>query len=266
MSETMTTGKLAEALAKAQAQMESASKDRTNPAFKSKYADLTSVWEACRSALTSNGLAVAQIMVAAPEGHVAVETRLLHSSGESLSSTCTLPATKKDAQGYGSAITYARRYGLSAMVGVVADDDDDGNAATGAGRRDSTPAHQHQAKPQGDAVEREEAALRTATTRPATTAKPAATPRSSSASAGVTFPNYGRARGAPVAGASMQDLEFYANGARRSLADPAKQRFHASEQKLLDAIEAEIARQSDPSNFRSEPGEPPPHTDADVPF
>lgn len=160
MSETMTTGKLAEALAKAQAQMESASKDRTNPAFKSKYADLTSVWEACRSALTSNGLAVAQIMVAAPEGHVAVETRLLHSSGESLSSTCTLPATKKDAQGYGSAITYARRYGLSAMVGVVADDDDDGNAATGAGRRDSTPAHQHQAKPQGDAVEREKAALR----------------------------------------------------------------------------------------------------------
>ena len=159
MSETMTTGKLAEALAKAQAQMESASKDRTNPAFKSKYADLTSVWEACRSALTSNGLAVAQIMVAAPEGYVAVETRLLHSSGESLSSTCTLPATKKDAQGYGSAITYARRYGLSAMVGVVADDDDDGNAATGAGRRDSTPAH-NQAKPQGDAVEREKGALR----------------------------------------------------------------------------------------------------------
>ncbi len=155
MSET-STGKLAEALAKAQAAMEAAAKDRTNPAFKSKYADLTSVWDACRAALTSNGLAVAQIMVSAPEGFVAVETRLLHTSGESLSSVCTLPATKKDAQGYGSAITYARRYGLSAMVGVVADDDDDGNAASGRATPPPRPAQQNQ----GDAVEKEKAALR----------------------------------------------------------------------------------------------------------
>jgi len=92
---------------------------------------------------------------------------------------------------------------------------------------------------------------------------------SASSSGGVTFPNYGRAKGAPVAGASMQDLEFYANGARRSLADPAKQRFHASEQKLLDAIEAEIARQNpdpDPNNGYETAGDPPPHSDGDAPF
>jgi len=60
---------------------------------------------------------------------------------------------------------------------------------------------------------------------------------------GMVFPNYGRSKGAPIAGASMQDLEFYANGARRSLGDPSKSRWHDKERQLLEAIEAEIARQ-----------------------
>ena len=60
---------------------------------------------------------------------------------------------------------------------------------------------------------------------------------------GMVFPNYGRSKGAPIAGASMQDLEFYANGARRSLNDPSKSRWHDKERQLLSAIEAEIARQ-----------------------
>ncbi|QSQ12076.1 hypothetical protein [Myxococcus landrumensis] len=60
---------------------------------------------------------------------------------------------------------------------------------------------------------------------------------------GTVFPNYGRSKGAPVAGASMQDLEFYANGARRSLNDPSKSRWHDKERQLLAAIEAEMARQ-----------------------
>lgn len=127
--ETMKGSALARALAKAQAVMQSASKDKTNPAFRSRYADLASVWDACREALTTNGLAVAQLVTSADKSSVTVETRLLHESGESLSSILTLPVEKATAQGVGSAITYARRYGLSAMVGVAPDDDDDGNEA-----------------------------------------------------------------------------------------------------------------------------------------
>jgi hypothetical protein len=129
MSEA-TGSALARALAKAQAVMEGASKDKTNPAFKSRYADLASVWDACRGPLTSNGLAVVQLVTSADKTSVTVETRLLHEGGESLSSTLTLPVEKATAQGVGSAITYARRYGLSAMVGVAPDDDDDGNEAS----------------------------------------------------------------------------------------------------------------------------------------
>ena len=75
--------------------------------------------------------------------------------------------------------------------------------------------------------------------------------------AGTTLPNYGRSAGAPIEGAPLQDLEFYANGARRSLADPGKARWHDKEKALLVALEAEIARQGN--------GGPPPHGDADAP-
>lgn len=119
--------KLAEALAKAQREIQNAAKDKANPYFKSKYADLASVWEACREPLTKNGLAVIQ-KARATEGGIEVETMLVHSSGQFVTETLSLPVVKADAQGIGSAITYARRYALSAMVGV-APEDDDGNAA-----------------------------------------------------------------------------------------------------------------------------------------
>jgi hypothetical protein len=81
----------------------------------------------------------------------------------------------------------------------------------------------------------------------------------------MVFPNYGRSKGAPIAGASAGDLEFYANGCRRSLADPSKARWHDKERSLLAAIEAEMARQGggggDPGY-----GEPPPPSDDDAPF
>ena len=83
-------------------------------------------------------------------------------------------------------------------------------------------------------------------------------PRAAPSSGGEgTFPNYGGAKGQPIVGASMKDLAYYANGAKRSLDDPSKERFHAKEAKLLAAIEAEIARQQG--------GEAPPHDDADAP-
>jgi hypothetical protein len=120
---------LAAALCKAQAQMEGAKKDANNPHFKSKYADLASVWDAIRAPLTSNGLSVVQLLRSI-SGGVEVETILMHASGQQISDVFAVPATKNDAQGYGSAATYARRYALMAMVGV-APEDDDGNAAVG---------------------------------------------------------------------------------------------------------------------------------------
>jgi hypothetical protein len=120
------------ALAKVQGSLDGARKDSTNPHFKSKYADLTSVWEACREQLSTNEIAVVQAPGEAAEGVVAMTTMLCHSSGEYFSETLTIPLAKVDAQGYGSALTYARRYALAAMVGI-APEDDDGNAATAHG-------------------------------------------------------------------------------------------------------------------------------------
>lgn len=86
-----------------------------------------------------------------------------------------------------------------------------------------------------------------------------------SGSGELTLPNYGKSKNMPIAGASLQDLEYYANGARRSIADPAKARWQDKEKQLLAALEAEIARQSGGGGYV--PPEPPPHTDADqIPF
>lgn len=79
----------------------------------------------------------------------------------------------------------------------------------------------------------------------------------------TAFPNYGKSKGAPIFGATLQDLEYYANGARRSLADPAKERFHEKEGALLDAIEAEIARQGGASGPAHPGGAP---SEDDLPF
>ncbi len=126
---------LAAALGLAQPTIKVALMDSTNPFFKSKYADLGSVWDAVRDALSANKLSVCQL----PD-HIgqepALTTMLIHASGQWISATYPLMVTDKDhtPQGYGSALTYARRYGLSALLGVIADTDDDGNAASGRGK------------------------------------------------------------------------------------------------------------------------------------
>lgn len=117
------------AMAKAQSQIETAIKDKTNPHYKSKYADLGAIWDACRKALTDNGIAVMQWPLHSEDGKAHLETILTHGSGESLSRVFSIPVSKQDAHGYGSAITYLRRFSLASVVGVVADEDDDGNAA-----------------------------------------------------------------------------------------------------------------------------------------
>ena len=133
---------LAASLSKAQASIEGAVKGKVNPAFKSKYADLSSVWEACREALTDNGLSVVQSPGPVADGRMELTTMLLHSSGEWMRGTLTIPLGKVDAQAYGSATTYARRYALAAFVGV-SPEDDDGNAAAKA----KPPANTYRAEP-----------------------------------------------------------------------------------------------------------------------
>jgi len=119
---------IATALAKAQAKMTKALKTSTNPHFKSKYADLGSVIDACLESLNGEGIAVIQPTGENEHGRY-VKTVLVHGeSGETLECTVPLILGKNDMQGYGSAVTYARRYGLMCMTGV-APDDDDGNAA-----------------------------------------------------------------------------------------------------------------------------------------
>lgn len=125
---------LASALAKAQGLIRAALKDATNPHFRNSYATLASVWEAVRDPLSRNGLAVVQL-VSSGESDVKVETMLMHQSGEFISETLSVPVTKADAQGFGSAITYGRRYTLQAITGVAPDDDDGNAAATAAPAR-----------------------------------------------------------------------------------------------------------------------------------
>ena len=131
MEKSESIKELATALAKAQGSMKGALKDSANPFFKSKYADLASVVEAVREALGANGLSYVQIAHDA-EHAAKIETVIMHSSGEWLScGSVGVPVSKDDAQGFGSAMTYARRYSLSAAFGV-APEDDDGNAAAAA--------------------------------------------------------------------------------------------------------------------------------------
>ena len=121
--------KIASALVKAQNQFGPALKSNTNPHFKSKYADLSACVEAVVDALNANGVFLMQQTSECTDG-VTVETLFLHESGESLSSgKLHVPASKQDPQGYGSALTYARRYSLMAACGI-APEDDDGNAAS----------------------------------------------------------------------------------------------------------------------------------------
>ena len=140
MRQSDTINELAAALAKAQAKIEGAAKEAVNPHFRNKYADLGNVWAAIREPLTSNGLSVVQLLRGAERG-VECETILMHSTGQYIAETLFVPVNKNDAQGYGSAATYARRYSLQAMVGI-APVDDDGEGARGKGdepRRDPPP-------------------------------------------------------------------------------------------------------------------------------
>jgi hypothetical protein len=130
MNTSTSIGKIAPAFLKAQMSMGAAKKGESNPYFKSKYADLSSVLEACKDALNANGISILQPHVTefnpttGDEVHF-VETRLVHESGEFISSRTKIVVSKQnDPQSLGSSISYARRYGLQSLISLPAEDDD----------------------------------------------------------------------------------------------------------------------------------------------
>lgn len=122
----MEINELAKALSLFQGTVKTAKFDKVNPHFRSKYATLTSLWETIRDPLKANGLAVVQTTVGNESG-IVLQTMLMHSSGQFITSEMPLVMTKQDMQGMGSALSYARRYSLAAILGLVSDDDEDGN-------------------------------------------------------------------------------------------------------------------------------------------
>lgn len=121
--------KIAPALLAAQSAITFAAKDAVNPHFKSKFADLPAVIDAVKEALNKNGIAFLQAPSPSTDGNLHLTTRLLHASGEWIEDEAVCPLPANNPQGYGSALTYLRRYSLSSFVGLYADDDD-GNAAS----------------------------------------------------------------------------------------------------------------------------------------
>lgn len=116
------------ALAKAQAELPAAPKDKVNPHFRSRYTDINTLIETARPVLAKHGLSVVQTFEPSDSG-LLITTTLLHLSGQYIGGTMALPLEKNTPQGIGSAATYGRRYGLAAILGMVSDEDDDGEAA-----------------------------------------------------------------------------------------------------------------------------------------
>ena len=129
MNRSESIKELATALSKAQGAIKHAEKDGLNPHFKSSYATLASVLDAAKVPLASNGLCVSQHVQGGD--NLVLETIVMHSSGEWISSTMPIILSRNDMQALGSTITYAKRYAYAAIVGIASGDDDDGEAAVG---------------------------------------------------------------------------------------------------------------------------------------
>lgn len=126
MEKSESIAKLADALCKFQSQVDSIGKDGKNPFFKSKYATLDNIIKTVRGPMVKHGLSFSQM----PSEENCLVTVLMHSSGEYMASTVKMTPKDNTPQGQGSAITYMRRYALSALLGIATDEDDDGNAAS----------------------------------------------------------------------------------------------------------------------------------------
>lgn len=141
---TMPCNKLFEALAKMQGALDNAKKESDNPYFKSKYADLATCLQTAKKPMADNGLSISQHCTFDGQ-FVQCVTILGHSSGQMMISTLMIPVAKKDAQGIGSSITYARRYALSSIIGLT-QKDDDGEGAVGRTEKDAETKWEKTAK------------------------------------------------------------------------------------------------------------------------
>jgi len=122
---------LAEAMILVQQALSPALKDAENTFTNSRYATLHSVMGACREALLKHGIWLTQYPVSVEANQLGLVTKIVHAeTGQWQASLLTMPLPKNDPQGYGSAMTYARRYGLSALIGIVTENDDDGEMAS----------------------------------------------------------------------------------------------------------------------------------------
>jgi len=190
-SESITS--IAPALVKASADLKSVHKDRENSHFRNKYATLDAIVEAVRPVLAAHGLAVVQGATTphTTEGGTlvafAVATRLVHSSGEWIETHALMPLAKLDPQGAGAALTYGRRYGLSALLSLATDDDDDGESAVARPAAQRPPA----ARPAAQAPTR----------------TPAARPAPQKGASGGPVMPFGRTKGTPLADLTREEVE-----------------------------------------------------------
>jgi hypothetical protein len=158
MNKSQSIAELAKALSKAQHDFGPLVKGASNPFFKSKYADLSGVMDVARGPLAENGLCFVQTNEPDDPGFLTVETTLMHSSGEWVAGRIRIPLVKSDPQGYGSAMTYARRYALQAILGLAAEDDDAESATqrkAPVDRSKSEKAHAPPPEPQTSATGQE---------------------------------------------------------------------------------------------------------------
>ena len=131
MNSSVEINELAKAFSKMQGELGHAKKGSKNPFFKSNYSSLSDCWDVARGPLSDNGLAVMQACMPSDKNEVVIETILMHSSGQWISSVLSIPVTKIDAQSRGSALSYCRRYSLCTALGISSDEeDDDGNLAS----------------------------------------------------------------------------------------------------------------------------------------
>ncbi len=222
-------------MAKAQAVFKSAKKDSINPHFKSSYADFSSVMDACRDGLTANKLFVVQEVSRTSTNSVSVATRIAHASGQWIEfAALEMPVSKPDAQGVGSAITYAKRYSYSASLGIASDVDDDGNAAVASQSKtvasNIPPAKWHpvdgpqppsdnDAPPQAD-----DDSVRFY--------------QADGSHVDVPTVQFGKNKGTPINELSDKSLQWYIEAAKANIADPAKAKWKAKEQAWLDSVAA----------------------------
>ena len=250
-------GELAAALAKAQGEFTSVSKDCVNPMFGSKYASLGAIVDAIQKPLSENGLALAFLPIVNGKESAGVEGVLVHAkSGQQLRASCVLPLMERvrkdgrplpiDAQSVGGALTYARRYCLSSLLNIMVDDDNDGNEISA-----------HNAPSPGAVLEQasKQSAQRNATAK-AIEDKVGFTPRQPGDDVpddNVNVPSFapfrsgvvwafGRNKGKDLAEFSDRDLSSAFDFCLVAVADEAKAKWKAKNQELADLVMGEIER------------------------